>query len=1349
MTTLERPGLSLATLDELLVSDEIWEETAQDGRLVAEHIMTSSSRIVVLYGPACSITAEFMERWVIPVLREQWHVSFVHCDGTRAPTPDDRPSIEICNRFERFVGDEDEDGRAFLAHLREDEPKARQHRFVLILQDDYLSRLFQLRSVVPGILDDLHEIPSLPPSRFLEALTASCVRRGVLLSDAFAARLTQDLDAVRARAALGPELVAILAFELQRSAIAGSLSAEDYDALGGIVGILKAHVDFLFEHLPDGLDPAIGWAVLCEEARTPAGVAADLVDIGYRFDLHDDAAARVIHWLEKDRRVLRRNTHGGHDVVPSLLGLAVEAMCRRHQEQAEPVRWALRQGVRQYLETGTLLTEGSFRKIDAGRRALIVTSDEAALMARCALHFSVTPLGDPLEHWVRRVRVPTIAAGILLDALFDPQPMVRERAAARLGSFNRPEVRGQLHLVALRDSVSSVRAAAIESLRVVGDDNLRTSLIQEIADPNSPYRLQAIDALRAFANEESVAALVGIVEGNLPGSEGLARARAIEVLGAIDTVRSIEALVTIALDDPDREDRVAAAQALGCLASAQSARRALDTLRSASELLYSWPRLGFSVRKCARGLLWTVLAIGAFVLNLLVHGFMLATIGKRRQAVMLLALEVVLLFLPFPMPIFVWATLIVGSIRPMRILMLERKNGVAQSGYRCAASIVLFVAGCLSAFLVLHGLALLLVREIRRGLTVLSWQAAGLFLIVSTFLFEKLSMYALSSGGSIASLAPVLLIGLGGAILLGTYGKGIGSVALEVFALRRRRVLADRIDQVYRQMLANPMAAAVVADAFASASPRDRRWIQSLVARYRPMLQPALQQLWDQANDILKRRIFRVMTRRPDKLSVKFLGNVAKEMRANARMRWRIAVWDYQLSLWPKPLLLFTPIALLVLVLYTLALREFTMTNPFQLLLAAREGELDGALKAIRTLGQLATSDKPQIAGAASMSLQMALSDPAVKADAERTDHVLRALPQRAGLERLEESVGTLLQEPATPEFTRDLSVEALERIGTPLAAETLRRYAERAFPSSPGAEPRHAPSQRAAIAALARMTGAGDTPLRLLLELQENKALPNALIDDVRLAIARIDPILWSDYSLALSDYGNAILWVHEALYRGTLSATGAANALTNAYTMRGLASLNAGDYVQAAHDLFSALHSDADSAVLNGAVALAQQLGFELHETAALTDPRAYQKAYDVFARALQFRARIESPADITSMEANLAEAALTIGRFDEAHTLASDVARRLADRDVEQDTVLNMKFIAYAALVLAGDNAGAAQEHTALLEYMKKLPADFKNEWVYTGTRRYIESAPHSMRHQLKGTLQIVAGAPDDKN
>ena len=1219
-----------------------------------------------------------------------------------------------------------------------------------------------MRDTLPHIVDDVFEVPEVSCEGFQEALARVCGSYGIHLAPSFRGALVKDLDAAHSRAASSPDVIAVIAFELCRVGIFNrELTNEDYREIGGLSGMLQAHLDLLFDNLPNRADPALGWAIAHQVLYAPPGRPTELVDVADRFDVPVDVPAEILQWLERDRRILRGNAERGHDLVPGLLAIAVDARIRKDEESTEPVRWILRQGLRRYAEIDVLLPEAHFRRIHAQRNLLVVNEDEARLMARCALSYRDSDFAPALDHWLRRVKDPSAKTDLLLETLFDPRPDVRQRAAARLRHADRPDVEVQLQLLALRDPSPAVRAVAVDSMAPTTNEALKSSLRQEVRDPNSPYRLEATEALRVFTDRDTVETLLGIVSGNAEiNSLGL-RAKGIEALGSHNTKESIEALLTIALQDADAEDRVAATEALAHLSTAESAAFAVESLRTAATVAAP-VRARVSPKSVALGAACAAMVIGAVVVNLLLFGFILATLRKWRAAAAVSVAEIVTLLLVFIINPIPWPAVLaigagaffVGFLAPTRTLLLERQGNMPQGGYRRWLGAVLFAVGSVTAFLVVHGLPFILTRRIRRGLVLVGFEVAGWFILTNGYFLDQLSLGGEqgASSLSLARYAPLLMIvtGIGVAVL--TYAVGVGTVFKELFLLGNHRRMLNRIDGVWRGLLRNSAVQALVLERFTSKDPNGARWATRTVKKYRNVVQPQIASLWDGADASSKRRIFSAMAIQPNPDSLDFVKAHAPALGLRGRIRYVLALWNFRQSVWPKPVLIVLPLSILILSLYVSGLREFATHNPVSLLKKVQDGDVSAAT----ALGVLTRADRPHVAAMATTSLQLALDNAAVRDNPKVLEAVFNALPASTGPRMLEDSIGSLLSAESTSAGSSSLAVTALARIGSAEAAQQLRRFVElssarlllstQEFNQDGPVEP----GVKEAAMALAGMHDAGLTPLRMLLALESSPALPQRVRTAARDAAAGADPLLWSQFYIQSSDYDRAIRAASAARPApgDTAYARRVANALGHAHNLRGLEAMNAHppDYERAKSDLASTLATGPDEAdVLASTSRLAERLVFELHEHSAANDPIAFAESYRILASVEKLGSSFGTEARI-SLTSNLAEAALTAGRHEEARDRALAVvgdAMSSPGGDY-QDPILNMKFIALAAVVLLHD-AGAAQQALADVQnYYQALPAGFQNLWVYTGTLQYIDdsnlSAPD--KQMLRDAIALIS-------
>jgi hypothetical protein len=339
---------------------------------------------------------------------------------------------------------------------------------------------------------------------------------------------------------------------------------------------------------------------------------------------------------------------------------------------------------------------------------------------------------------------------------------------------------------------------------------------------------------------------------------------------------------------------------------------------------------------------------------------------------------------------------------------------------------------------------------------------------------------------------------------------------------------------------------------------------------------------------------------------------------------------------------------------------------------------------------------------------------------------------------------------------TRQKAIAALHRLGSRAAVERLRRFAESA-PEVPqslssGSGDRAFALKVSALNALKDMTGSGIAPLSALLSMQDSQQISEELRFEAARAARAVDPVVWAEYQLERSDYGSAYDWLTRAqtggddAYRKRVQ-----NALAHVHLRRGLVALAAAERdptsparESATNDLLAALRASEDPVNMRDAADYGLRLGYLLHETVALRDPEAFEESYHVFV-AVSGVAWAISREQGLRVDANKAEAALTIGRFNEAQQIAREVIRDLERQPIDalRGTALNMRLVLYAALLLRNDAEAPRVAAEMFKEYEALAAAGFTNTWEYAGTEKYLASSniPAASRRAIRDAISRI--------
>lgn len=286
-----------------------------------------------------------------------------------------------------------------------------------------------------------------------------------------------------------------------------------------------------------------------------------------------------------------------------------------------------------------------------------------------------------------------------------------------------------------------------------------------------------------------------------------------------------------------------------------------------------------------------------------------------------------------------------------------------------------------------------------------------------------------------------------------------------------------------------------------------------------------------------------------------------------------------------------------------------------------------------------------------------------------------------------------------------------------------------------------------------------------------------NALYDkgDYEEALKLYDKVIQKDptYELAYANRGGALHGLDR--YSEALTSLNKAIELNPqdvwAYNERGNVYSDTGDHERAIADYDKAIEIDPSYKFAYSKATDLQSLGRFQEAADALTqgiavDPNwswAYHQRGSIYHDDLfQFEAayrdlkKASEIDDSSSVDADLAEAALSSGRYKEAYDLATKL--RAANEQQGATTWdasdrLAVRLIAVSALLLEPNRRQAKAEAEEFVKYYESVAPSFKQHWVYSGTQHFIatkamDSTSKSLILELIKLIQQPPGTTADR-
>ena len=1342
-------------------------------------ILGAQSKVVILHGKAGSGKTDLLTRLVLPDLRmaiEKSGGDVLY--GDCAPglpsvfmglhSPSSLPeivatkSIVLVDSFDNIFAlgrDEQRDtlDRLFELVLRPDSKVT----VVLVTDTRQLTNVYALTSYEPGIMSAVFEVKSIGIAEGLAQLNDMDQETAAPASPEVVQALSEETGSLEEQGwdvTVGLIKLIDARFRRFRSQSGEpAVGLPHYHAMGGLLGILRAHLEERLEQLETERpgDREIGSAILQRvfNARAGGTWGADFGDIPSRLGVPDGRIHAVVAKLAASPVFLRRLETGDYDLIPQQLGAILKQDSIAEALENQRPRRIVEEGLKSWQLLGNLLPRQRFEEVHRARTHLALESDEVRFLLQCALRYEGGRSEGVAEYWLRRVDDAVDGMDILLSGLFDDGPGVRLRAAALLQGFAEPEVRTRLHALAVSDPAPEVRAQAVSSLASMTTDELMELLLQEAQDRKSPHRAEAIEALRIFPTERVASLLQAVV--NDPDTDTAVRQKAIRVLSRLDLKQSIDALLDIGLHDQDEEDRLSAAGALASIGSKDLNQRLLSRLQAP--------------RRIARNRLSRI----AISLLALLGASLFSFIVVARPQVLLLSL---LLLIP--------TGLLLARLRARRIKRASIPGVLAA---------VLFALSTVSIFYWVHGLAHLITGRWKRGLVLLTLEILGVAFVVASPWFEQAH-----------AVLGWFYSAVGYTLFVGSYLYDILAVLGDSLLLTGTATLEKRRAAIHQQIFANPVAAGLMFEALNSEDPKEARWAKDTFGRFGSCAQPdqlidllkspeqpglalvlralkktkaeetvrKLEQLWPSADGELRRRIAAVLYRRPNQRSLQALDRVREDLSPGLKLRSTLARWNFRFAVWPWPAR--AALSLAVLTGVVLGYHGFkSVQNPaWSLIMSLRlkppldwipresqkvaivnflaneypDSSTDQELKRLFHEGKDSTPD-PMRAALTLGLLKMHGGDPGAHTTplgeelvgAARGFAGLLSTPDTSGFERAlgvlrsmadvpnsvlaDTAVGLLvafvLRRPAdSPEPWRIQAVDALGSVRYDRALPALDSL--RRVPQDVNIESRIRDQMRRVTEqtyAALRLRSDGGRGIEDLLAVLRQLP-PSPLVTGMRTELAE-DIRKEKDEEASKASARTEALNV---IAKDPHSEHGYRDLL-NQYLQDSL-------YLDA-KDEFVRLRKEHEGSVWPRKV-----LAELYHEYLALSDTAFFHRSYEemVSLRSLPAYAELKSEGtDYPRFEADFVEVILSAKHYAETETVARQLLK-LTDQPVYR---LNLALFTYMAQVMAGDSESAQAKLTELEAVVKTLPKDFYNGWIYPGTIQFISTS--SLPEPVKQALQ----------
>jgi hypothetical protein len=403
-------------------------------------------------------------------------------------------------------------------------------RFVIVLRDDYLAHLVEIRDTIPNLLSNTFYVTELNQSAALQAILKPAQRFGILFEESTALQIINEVGLDR----IAPPQIQLICSRLVEARPSGPINKELYDELGGAKEILTT---YLADELNKAGSAVSEFREVLKAMVTSEGTkdVLDVADVTRRTSLTRERVETLLLHLRDRSRLLRSVQQGpsprfelAHEYLTGEIWswMTPADIAKRRVEELitrEKTSWQRFKHLRLGADRLRLLEEN---------RGLVSTDEEGLLLILLSAIRHRRPTGDWTDRvsklseprrdrvvtelfeyfYVRDLRQRRDAAEVMsllnlapiVQALSSSDPKCRRVAIEIIGGAEYQQAREQVIHCLVSDDDEDVRALACGALGELREKSAARYLIKAIKGDTRAVMAAAIAALGKVGSKSGI-----------------------------------------------------------------------------------------------------------------------------------------------------------------------------------------------------------------------------------------------------------------------------------------------------------------------------------------------------------------------------------------------------------------------------------------------------------------------------------------------------------------------------------------------------------------------------------------------------------------------------------------------------------------------------------------------------------------------------------------------------------------------------------------------------------------------------------------------------------------------------